>query len=247
MSPADDELRTLVHDLRTPLTLVEGFSDLLVRRGDDLPAPERDEYVRRIADAAREMRELLDRVGALGAGGRALGADARRACRPAPPSPSGRRSGSGRAPSWRAAGRCALRVRTRLDSAQRSEPFVGPAHRRRRQVPGVTATLTASVRTSRPAGDRDDARRQRALGMARAVAQQDAELDLGLGRRSTGVIAASRPPSARRPRPPSRPRWSRSRPTRRAAPPSAGGDEVARARPRLGWSPSRCRRSAATG
>ena len=63
MSPADDELRTLVHDLRTPLTLVEGFSDLLVRRGDDLPALERDEYVRRIADAAREMRELLDRVG----------------------------------------------------------------------------------------------------------------------------------------------------------------------------------------
>ena len=63
MSTPDDELRTLVHDLRTPLTLVEGFSDLLVRRADDLPAPERDEYVRRIADAAREMRELLDRVG----------------------------------------------------------------------------------------------------------------------------------------------------------------------------------------
>lgn len=63
MSTPDDELRTLVHDLRTPLTLVEGFSDLLVRRADDLPAPERDDYVRRIADAAREMRELLDRVG----------------------------------------------------------------------------------------------------------------------------------------------------------------------------------------
>ena len=63
MSTPEDELRTLVHDLRTPLTLVSGFSDLLVRRADDLPAPERDEYVRRIADAAREMRELLDRVG----------------------------------------------------------------------------------------------------------------------------------------------------------------------------------------
>jgi K+-sensing histidine kinase KdpD len=60
---AGDELWTLVHDLRTPLTLVSGFSDLLVRRAEDLPAPERDEYVRRIADAAREMRELLDRVG----------------------------------------------------------------------------------------------------------------------------------------------------------------------------------------
>ena len=63
MSTHEDELRTLVHDLRTPLTLVSGFSDLLVRRADDLSAPERDEYVRRIADAAREMRELLDRVG----------------------------------------------------------------------------------------------------------------------------------------------------------------------------------------
>jgi len=62
VSTPEDELRTLVHDLRTPLTLVSGFSDLLVRRGDDLSAPERDEYVRRIADAAREMRELLDRV-----------------------------------------------------------------------------------------------------------------------------------------------------------------------------------------
>ena len=63
MSTADEELRTLVHDLRTPLTLVSGFSDLLVRRAGDLPAPEREEYLRRIADAAREMRELLDRVG----------------------------------------------------------------------------------------------------------------------------------------------------------------------------------------
>ena len=62
MSTPEDELRTLVHDLRTPLTLVSGFSDLLVRRADELSAPERDEYVRRIADAAREMRELLDRV-----------------------------------------------------------------------------------------------------------------------------------------------------------------------------------------
>jgi K+-sensing histidine kinase KdpD len=63
VSTPEDELRTLVHDLRTPLTLVSGFSDLLVRRADDLSAPEREEYVRRIADAAREMRELLDRVG----------------------------------------------------------------------------------------------------------------------------------------------------------------------------------------
>jgi signal transduction histidine kinase len=60
---AADPLRTLVHDLRTPLTLVEGFGDLLVRRGDALPAAERDEYLQRILAAAREMRDLLDRAG----------------------------------------------------------------------------------------------------------------------------------------------------------------------------------------
>jgi K+-sensing histidine kinase KdpD len=63
VSTPEDELRTLVHDLRTPLTLLTGFSDLLVRRAGELSAPEREEYARRIADAAREMRELLDRVG----------------------------------------------------------------------------------------------------------------------------------------------------------------------------------------
>jgi signal transduction histidine kinase len=59
---ADDALRALVHDLRAPLTVVEGFSDLLVRRADELAAADREEYVGRIAAAAREMRELLDRA-----------------------------------------------------------------------------------------------------------------------------------------------------------------------------------------
>jgi K+-sensing histidine kinase KdpD len=60
----DDELRTLVHDLRTPLTIVEGFSDLLVRRGAELEPEQRDEYAQRIAEAARELRELMDRAAA---------------------------------------------------------------------------------------------------------------------------------------------------------------------------------------
>jgi signal transduction histidine kinase len=64
VSMADDELRMLVHDLRTPLTIVEGFSDLLVRRGAELDPAEREEYVQRIAAAARELRALLDRAGA---------------------------------------------------------------------------------------------------------------------------------------------------------------------------------------
>jgi len=60
---AEERLRTLVHALRTPLTIVEGFSDALVRRGEQMSTEERAEYVERIGDAAREMRELLDDSG----------------------------------------------------------------------------------------------------------------------------------------------------------------------------------------
>ena len=58
----DDALRALVHDLRAPLTVVEGFADLLVRRGAELGAAEREEYLGRIAAAAHEMRDLIDRA-----------------------------------------------------------------------------------------------------------------------------------------------------------------------------------------
>jgi K+-sensing histidine kinase KdpD len=61
---SSEELRTLVHDLRTPLTIVEGFSDLLVRRGAELEPEQRDEYAQRIAAAARELREIVDRAAA---------------------------------------------------------------------------------------------------------------------------------------------------------------------------------------
>ncbi len=59
---AEAQLRTLVHALRTPLTIVEGFGDALARRGDDLSDAERAEYLERIVDAAHEMRDLLDGV-----------------------------------------------------------------------------------------------------------------------------------------------------------------------------------------
>jgi K+-sensing histidine kinase KdpD len=58
----DTQLRPLVHALRTPLTIVEGFADALVRRGDDMAPEERAEYLERIHEAACEMRELLDGV-----------------------------------------------------------------------------------------------------------------------------------------------------------------------------------------
>jgi signal transduction histidine kinase len=59
---AGAQLGTLVHALRTPLTIVEGFADALARRGEEMSVEERADYVERIGDAAREMRELLDGV-----------------------------------------------------------------------------------------------------------------------------------------------------------------------------------------
>ncbi|MEA2287689.1 MAG: hypothetical protein QOJ21_3732 [Solirubrobacteraceae bacterium] len=42
--------------------IVEGFADALLHRGDVLSEAERAEYLERIGDASREMRELLDGV-----------------------------------------------------------------------------------------------------------------------------------------------------------------------------------------
>ena len=58
--PALSELSRLVHDLRSPLTVVEGFAHLLERDDDRLNADQRADYARRIRDAAADMRRLLD-------------------------------------------------------------------------------------------------------------------------------------------------------------------------------------------
>jgi signal transduction histidine kinase len=60
--PADPEerLTRLVHDLRTPLTIVQGFAELLDRDDPAVPDERRAEYLERIAHAAREMKEILD-------------------------------------------------------------------------------------------------------------------------------------------------------------------------------------------
>jgi signal transduction histidine kinase len=67
MTPEDDwpddpheRLARLVHDLRTPLTIVQGFAELLDRGGDKLDDSRRSEYLGRISQAGREMRDILD-------------------------------------------------------------------------------------------------------------------------------------------------------------------------------------------
>ena len=57
----DERVRSLVHDLRTPLTIIQGFADLLERRGAALSQEERDEFLGRIGEAARDMAAILDR------------------------------------------------------------------------------------------------------------------------------------------------------------------------------------------
>jgi signal transduction histidine kinase len=60
--PADphERLARLVHDLRTPLTIVQGFAELLERGISTLEEERRAEYLGRIAAAGREMKEILD-------------------------------------------------------------------------------------------------------------------------------------------------------------------------------------------
>jgi signal transduction histidine kinase len=60
---ADDTLGRLVHDLRSPLMVVEGFASLLARDEGALTAEQRADYARRIHDAAEDMRALLDAAG----------------------------------------------------------------------------------------------------------------------------------------------------------------------------------------
>ncbi len=60
--PDPELVKRLVHDLRTPLTIVEGFAHLLERDDQRLDPDQRVEYAHRIKAAAGEMRVLLDQV-----------------------------------------------------------------------------------------------------------------------------------------------------------------------------------------
>jgi K+-sensing histidine kinase KdpD len=64
----DGGVRRLVHDLRSPVAVVEGFAQLLQRNGEALTPEQRADYLRRIVEAAGEIKAALD-----GAGRRAAG------------------------------------------------------------------------------------------------------------------------------------------------------------------------------
>jgi signal transduction histidine kinase len=55
-----ERIARLVHDLRTPLTIVQGFAELMERGGADLADDRRAEFLTRIVQASREMKEILD-------------------------------------------------------------------------------------------------------------------------------------------------------------------------------------------
>jgi signal transduction histidine kinase len=58
---SDDERRRLRHDFRTPLTIVTGFAEVLAGE-KPISDEDRRDFARRIADAAAEMRALVDEM-----------------------------------------------------------------------------------------------------------------------------------------------------------------------------------------
>ena len=53
--------RRLRHDLRTPLTIVAGFAEVLAA-DRSISDADRQEFAKRIQDAATEIRRMLDSV-----------------------------------------------------------------------------------------------------------------------------------------------------------------------------------------
>lgn len=56
----DDQVHSLVHELRTPLAIVSACAEILERRGDELTAEQHKEFAGRILVAARELGGVLD-------------------------------------------------------------------------------------------------------------------------------------------------------------------------------------------
>jgi signal transduction histidine kinase len=58
---SDEQQRRLRHDLRTPLTIITGFAEVMAA-DRVISDADRREYAARIQAAAVEIRELLDEV-----------------------------------------------------------------------------------------------------------------------------------------------------------------------------------------
>jgi K+-sensing histidine kinase KdpD len=56
----DAELHKLVHDLRSPLTVIQGFAKMLERGEGKLSDEDRQEFVARILEATGQMNEMID-------------------------------------------------------------------------------------------------------------------------------------------------------------------------------------------
>ena len=55
-----DPFRKLVHDVRTPLAVICGYTDLLSRRDETLSPEQRAAYLAEVRKAAEDIGELLD-------------------------------------------------------------------------------------------------------------------------------------------------------------------------------------------
>ena len=58
--PEPDPLAKLIHDLRSPLMVAEGFAQLLARDDGSLTPEQRAQFAQRVVDAMADMRALLD-------------------------------------------------------------------------------------------------------------------------------------------------------------------------------------------
>jgi signal transduction histidine kinase len=56
---SDDDRRRIRHDIRTPLTIVTGFAEILAA-DRAITDDDRRDYGRRILDAGQEIRAMLD-------------------------------------------------------------------------------------------------------------------------------------------------------------------------------------------
>ena len=59
-SENDARMARLAHDLRTPLAIIAGFTELLMTREESLSAEQRRDYIERVRAAGEEMRVMLD-------------------------------------------------------------------------------------------------------------------------------------------------------------------------------------------